>query len=290
MPSRSLVTMLVAAGAGVCLGAVELKDDPPVISRPKPGRVTGTIEPASKVAKIEAVSRPEKQTHAVTSFDRKSGRFTFAGLPGDAHYDVRVVTTDGQTVEGIDLSWIEDRMVRLAAMRREQLGLPAERQRRFTMQDVQELVKWVADWKDFMELKRVLYVRGHGKRATMLVELMRTREFHAAGGALVWRVELWYMQNEFGGWDRLANSERVLHRRRIPPAEWRKIHLQYYPALSVYVDPDGRSKPVRFKLPAKGDLSRGRLPNTDPQAKTVTHLRGLDVKPEKFPEGMVIDK
>jgi hypothetical protein len=290
MPNRTVVTMLLAAASAACLGAVELKDDPPVIRRPKAGAIAGVITPVAKVARVEAVSRAEKQTHPVTSFDRKTGRFTFTGLPGDAHYDVRVVTTDARTIEGIDLSWIEDRMVRLAAMRRKQLSLPAERQRKFTLPDAQELVKWVADWKDFMELKRVLYVQGHGKRATMLVELLRTREFHAAAGAVVWRVELWYMQNEFGGWDRLANSERVLHRRRIAPAEWRKINLQYYPELSVYIDADGKSKPLIYTLPAKADLSRGRLPNTDPQAKTTTHVRGLDTKPEEAPEGMVIDK
>ena len=106
----------------------------------------------------------------------------------------------------------------------------------------------------------------------MLVELLRTREFHASAGKLVWRVELWYMQNEFGGWDRLANSERVLHRERITPAEFRKIDLQYYPGLSVHVDPNGQSQPVKFTLPKKGDLSRGRLPNTDPECKTTPHV------------------
>jgi hypothetical protein len=282
-----MLPLVLAGSAG--LAYVELKEDPPPVAAPKPGDVAGTIEPAAKVAKLLAVSRNTLKTHTPQSFDRKTGRFRFSGLPGDADYDVRVVTTDGRTIEGIDLAWIEARMVRLAALRRKQLALPAEREHQFSIDDVNELLKWVEDWKDFMELKRVLYVQGHGPRATMLVELMRTRAFHASGGAIVWRMELWYMKNEFGGWDRLANAERVLHRRRIDPAAWRKIDLQYFPELSAHIDAAGKSKPLHFKLPAKSDLSRGRLPNTSPTVKTLPHIRGLDVKPEKPIPGFHFD-
>jgi hypothetical protein len=282
----SLVVILAAL---LCLGKVELVEDPPPIEKPKPGHVTGTIEPASRVSRLAAVSRGTLKTYSVKSLDKNTGRFLFADLPGDASYDLRVSTTDGGTVEGIDLSWMEARMVRLAALRRKQLGLPPERERPFTLEDVSDLLKWVEDWKDFMEIKRVLYVQGHGPRATMLVELMRTREFHAAAGAIVWRVELWYMKNEFGAWDRIANSERVLHRERIKPEAWRKIDLTYYPELSVYVDPEGKSKPVHFKLPAKGDLSRGRLANTEPEVKAAPHVRGLDVKPDKPAPHVILD-
>ena len=282
-----MLTLALAASAGP--GAVELKDDPPPASLPKAGSVTGTIAPAAKVARVEAVSRNTLKTYAPRSFEKTTGRFAFADLPGDAAYDVRVVTTDGRTIEGIDLSWIEARMVRLAAQRRKDLGLPVERPHKFSPDDVKELLKWVEDWKDFMEIKRVLYVHGHGQRATLLVELLRTREFYSSAGSIVWRVELWYMKNEFGGWDRLANAERVLHRKRIKPQAWRKIDLQYVPELSVYVGPDGKSKPVHFKIPPAGDLSRGRLRDTNPTAKTKTHVRGLDVKGDKPLPGCQID-
>jgi hypothetical protein len=171
-------------------------------------------------------------------------------------------------------------MLRLEAQRRKDLKLPEERKNPFSPDDAKAILKWVDDWKDFMELKRVLYLRGDGTRAVLLVELMRTRDFYSAGGAFVWRMELWYMQNEFGGWDRLANAERVLHRKRITPDEWKKIDLQYYPELSVSIDAGGNCKPVHFTLSEKGDLSRGRLRNTDPTAKTEVHLSGLDAKGE----------
>jgi len=283
----AMLSWALVASAGPA--AVELKDDPPPVAQPKPGDVTGTIVPAEKIARIEAVSRNTLKTYTPKRFDKATGWFAFAGLPGDAGYDVRVVTTDGRTIEGIDLSWIEARMVRLAARRRKDLGLAAERPHKFSPHDVKELLKWVEDWKDFMEIKRVLYVQGHGPRATLLVELLRTREFHSSAGSIVWRVELWYMKNEFGGWDRLANAERVLHRKRITPREWRAIDLQYVPELSAYVGPDGKSKPVHFKIPLAGDLSRGRLRDTSPTAKTKTHVRGLSVKPTEPLPGCQID-
>ena len=282
--------LMLLSTVAICSAKVELKDDPPSAAKPKAGRVTGSIEPAAKIASIRAVSRTTLKTYSPESFDKRTGRFVFSNLPGDAGYDVRVVTTDGRTIEGIDLSWIDARMVRLAGLRRKELGLAPERKHEFSMMDVNELLKWVADWEDFMDIKRVLYVQGHGKRATMLVELMRTREFHAAGGALVWRMELWYMKNEYGGWDRLGNSERVLHRKRIGPAEWRQIDLQYFPELSAFIDVEGKSEPIRFTLPEKGDLSRGRLRNTEPVVKTRPRIRGLDVKPTQPPPDVQIEQ
>lgn len=289
MRLRDLVIGIsLAITAGACPAKVELKEDPPPVAPPTSGDVSGTIAPAGKVARIEAVSRLTRKTYRPASFDKATGRFRFADLPGDADYDIRVTTTGGRTVEGIDLAWIEARMLRLSALRRRQLDMPPPREETFGLGDAKAILQWVEDWKDFMEIKRVLYVNGMGKRATVLVELMRTREFHAAGGALVWRVELWYMQNEFGGWDRLANSERVLHRKRSSPDQWRKIDLQYFPELSVHVDPNGASKPLNFKLPKKGDLSRGRLANTDPECKTAPHIYGLDTRPKGKVEGMQI--
>ncbi len=275
---------ITASGASVLLGLltalaagkVELREDPPPVPAPKPGTVRGSITPAGKVRSIAAVSRHTLKEYRPASFDKDTGRFAFADLPGDAAYDLRVTTADGRTIEGIDLSWIEARMVRLAAARRKQLGLPPERARAFTEQDANAILKWVADWKDFMEIKRVLYLKGHGKRATVLVELLRTREFHAAKGALVWRVELWYFRDEFGGWDRLPNAERVLHRERIMPAKWRTIHVEYYPELSAYIDPRGQCDPVHFKLPAEPDLSRGRPAGTPPEVETKPHILGVE--------------
>lgn len=266
-------TLITIVGAAACLAAVELTEDKPVTRPPKRGSITGTIASAQAVTSIKAVSRTFRKDYKPSSFDAKTGRFEFRDLPGEASYDI-CVRMGSRTVEGIDLSFVDARMLRLAALRRKQLRLPPEREHEFTTDDVQELLTWIRSFDDFMEIRRVLYVQGHGARATVLVELMRTRQFHASKGQIIWRVELWYFRERFGGWERTSKQEHVLHRKRTSPAAWRKIHLEYYPELSVYIDVDGESAPVNFTVP-KPDITRGRLPNTAPDIKTEPHLLGL---------------
>ena len=93
-------------------------------------------------------------------------------------------------------------------------------------------------------------------------------------------MELWYFDYKFGGWEKLANQEKVLRRERITPQQWRKISVSYYPQLSVFVEPTGYAKPVRFRIPGKPDPSHGRPADTETQLKTETHILGLDKKPQ----------
>jgi hypothetical protein len=271
---RRCIGILTGVLTGVALiGGVPLTEDPPVTAPPKAGDITGQIVSDEPIGSIVAVSRVTGREYAAASFDGKTGRFTFRHMPGDAAYDLRA-RIGQRTVEGIDLRFVDARMLRLGQLRRQQLHLPPEREHEFCRADVDEILRFIRDIQDFMEIRRVLYVQGRGTRATVLVELLRTREFYASNGEVIWRVELWYFQEKFGGWERLAKQEQVLHRRRIRPAEWRTIHLEYYPELSLYIDPEGKSTPVRF-TPPKPDLARGRLPNTDPKVATAPHVLGL---------------
>ncbi|HOD80904.1 MAG: hypothetical protein BWX88_00620 [Planctomycetes bacterium ADurb.Bin126] len=258
--------------------AVKLQDDPPTVKTPKSGDLTGRIANPAKVADLSLVSRATRQTYTPKTWDRAAGRFTFASLPGDARYDLIIKTTDGRQIEGIDLDFCDLRMVRMAAERRKELGLPPERTQKFSADDAKAITEWISKLQDFMEIRRPLYIHGDGRRCTVLLELMRTREHYAGSGQFVWRVELWYFQNEYGGWEKVPNQERVLRRNRIAPGEWSKIHLEYFPELSAQVDQAGYCRPIEFTIPDKGDLSRGRLPNTQPEVKTPPHISGLDVK------------
>lgn len=259
---------------------VKLTEDAPTLGPPTPGDITGRIAPVGDVALLKAVSRATGRSYLPDRFDRKSGRFAFRNLPGDAAYDVCIRTGDGRSLEGIDLGFVDGRLLRIASLRRKQLGVPEEPPHAFGPPDVKELTKYVTDLKDFMEHRRILYVRGHGRRATILVELMRTRDFHARkSDEVIWRIELWYFERHFGGWERTANVERVLERRRIPFDAWRKVHVEYYPELSVSLDAEGESRPVEFKIPPKSDRSRGRVAGTDVKIKTDPHVSGLDVTP-----------
>jgi len=265
----SLLTVLAAADR------ITLTEDEPAVGAPKSGDVSGVITPPANVTGLKAVSRVTSKAYRPHSFDPKTGKFLFKALPGDARYDICFRAADGRQIEGIDLDFVGSRLLRLAAGRRKQLGLPPERAHTFGPQDVKKLVEFIAAMKDFMEIRRVLYVKGRGVRATMLVELMRTRDFYSRKGSeVIWRVELWYFKNHFGGWDRLPNQERILHRLRVPREKWEKVNLEYFPQLSAYVSRQGKAEPVVFKVPPKGDRSRGRLAGTAPKQETAPNVVG----------------
>jgi len=274
------IALLLAVAA---FGKVKLTEDRPPVPPPKSGELTGQITPAAELVALTAVSRATGAIYLPAKLDKKTGKFTFLKLPGDATYDLCVDTRTGRRVEGIDLDFVDARLLKLAELRRKQLKLPVRPPGKFTPADAKALLKYVRDLKDFMEIRRVLYIRGHGRRATMLVELMRTREFYSSKGTVIWRMELWYFENRSEGWERLANQERVLRRVRTTPKLWRQVSVEYYPSLSVHIDPAGKSRPVQFKIPATGDITRGRLANTDPNVKTAPHILGVDAKATTAP-------
>jgi len=258
------------------LAGFEIQEDKPVATKPATGAITGRITPANKVAQIYAISRVTGKRYSPTRFDRKSGKFRFDNLPGDASYDIAIITDKGERIEGIDLSWFEARLIRLAKIRRKQLGLPPEPKRNFTRTDADELLRYVKDLKDFMDTRRVIYLKSDGRRATMLVEVMRTKPFHSRkGDEIIWRMELWYFRFRYGGWERVANVHRVLERQRISRSRWQKITLVYYPELSVYVDQNGNSKTVNFIIHDRFDPARGRIAETAPLQKAEPIIIGL---------------
>jgi hypothetical protein len=264
----------LAAGSAAGPGDVPLVEDKPLLAPPMAGDIGGAIGPASQVASVHAVSRHGGKTYP-GSFDARSGRFSVTSLPGDASYDVCIKTRDGRRIEGVDLEYADAALQRLADVRRRDLGIASRPAGEFTRADADAILKFVRDLTDFMEIKRPLYVSGHGTGATVLVELLRTREFHSSGGDIIWRVELWYFQNNYGGWDRLPNQERVLQRERLPMAAWSKIDVEYHPRLSVFVDRQGKSKPVEFTFTGKTDPARGRPAGSDPDIKTNPQIIGL---------------
>ena len=280
-------TMILAcvALATVAMGQVKLQEDPPLRQAPKTGAIHGTISPSENVAEVYACNRNSLKTFP-GEFNKTTGEFTVKDLAGDNTYDVGIKLKDGRAIEGIDLSELDARLLRLAAERRKALGRPAEEEHVFDHEDANSLLKFAEDLKsnDFMDQGRVLYLAGHGRRATMLVELMRTREFYdqkttGQGAQIIWRIEMWYYDYEHGGWERVPNQERVLRRERIPSGQWSKISLEFLPQLSVFLDPAGKSEAVNFKIPDKADPTRGRPADTEPNLKTKAIILGMKAAP-----------
>ena len=95
--------------------------------------------------------------------------------------------------------------------------------------------KWLEDFVKempaFYDKARVLHMAGDHKHATLLVELARTRDFHSQkNGEIIYRVELWYFENLFGGWAKDKNTEKVLARVRTPGDKLEK-YWQFLPQL-----------------------------------------------------------
>ena len=269
-----------AAVLAACLGGVKLTEDPPPVRPATSGDVSGAIKPASGVESLSAVSRVTGKTYPPAEFNKAAGTFLFKSLPGAATYDIVVKTADGRSIEGIDLDFVDQEMLQQAQERRKELKLPPERQKAFDAADVAELLKYVKDLQDFCDIRRAIYIAGHGRRATMLVELMAEHFYDQKPGELIWRVELWYFEYQFGGWERVANQERVLQRQRMQKGAWQQIDVEYYPQLSVHVPRDGKAPGINFTIPDKPDISCGRPAKTEPVVQTEPHVLGLDKKPE----------
>ena len=266
--------------------ATVVADDPTVDSA-QPGSVSGTISPANLVQSVSLISRTTGETYEPSEFDADAGTVTFDDLPGDAAYDFIIETLDGRTFEGVDLSVAEARLLRMAAARREELGVEPEPPRPFTQDDATALAAFVRNLVGFMDIRRVVYIRGHGPRATMLLELMRTERFHADAGHVIWRVELWYFEYAGVAWQAVAGQARVVRRFRGDPDEWRLIAVEFRPDLSVVIDSDGQSEPVTFEIPEGIAPSRGRPINTEPNLSTQPHVDGIDGPPPP-PEDSVL--
>jgi len=254
-------------------------EDEPIVDPPQPGGASGTISPAALVQSITLIDRAADETHEPAEFDAATGAFAFDNLPGDAAYDLIIQTTDERTFEGVDLSFADSRLLRLAEARREELGVPAEEARPFSEADATSLTAFVGNMIGFMDVRRVLYIRGHGRRATMLLELLRTERFHADNGHVIWRVELWYFEHAGGTWQAVTGQARVVRRFRGTPDAWRRLAVEFRPDLSVVVDAEGQCEPVAFEIPEGISPSRGRPSDTGPHMNTQPHVDGIDGPP-----------
>lgn len=277
---RKLVGLLLALAGGFALAGdpAELPEPEPMVDPPAKGKIEAFLTPAGRIQSVYLVSRATGKTFAPVSWEKEKGTVRFEQLPGDQSYDLVIRTPEGRNIEGIDLSFVDSPLLRLARKGRKLRGLEPLPTHRFTREDAKEIAAFASRQEDFMDWSRTLYVRGHGHLATALVERMRTRAFYAGAGEVIWRIELWYFQWQGGQWVRLPNQARVLRRERTSPARWAGIDVSYHPELSVFVDDQGKSVPVKFALPEKTDPRRGRPARSDPKLAQEPWVSGLDEK------------
>lgn len=296
--AAAVSAIMLLAGSLTAMGAPNLVEDPPTARAPKNGDIYGVVTPPEKVAQLTAVSRrirendPNsadpgvKQSYKIypcTNFDAATGKFLFKDLPGDTVYDVSIQTPDGRSIQGIDLSEVDERLARLSDERRKELGIPPDKPHIFDQDDANALVQFIRETEspkmEMEDIHRLLYIQSHGRRATVLMEKMRTVSFvNQANGQVLWRLELQYFEWNYGGWEQIANTARVIHRYRVPLAQWHTIDLEFYPQLSARINDDGTSKPISFQIPATPDPTVGRLKNSDPNSPDSPHILGIQTK------------
>ena len=128
----------------------------------------------------------------------------------------------------------------------------------FDAEDRAWIENFINNTPQFYDKHRVLWMAADHRHATVLVELQRTREFYSGGsGEIVYRTDLWYFENLFGGWAKDKNTEKVMVRWRGPAAEFPKNWL-FVPQLGgVTLSAQGKAAPVDFTLPEKPDPKRG---------------------------------
>jgi hypothetical protein len=249
-------TILVVAGTLVLLSAAAPATQPGAF-------LAGKISSKARISRVVAVDRAWADV-LKTSEQNPKDLFVYEGTVNDQGeyrveklvegraYDLIVWTTaaDGTVTrwEGADMQY--HRGIKPAA--------------EATAEDRKAIEELVKDVPQFYDKVRPLRIAADHQHAAVLVELVRTREFFAdAGGEVIYRVELWYFENQFGGWAKDANTERVLARVRGKPGDLQK-NWQFLPQLgglvataAVATASAPATQPEAIAIPDAPDARRG---------------------------------
>jgi len=174
----------------------------------------------------------------VSQDENNSPIATFSQLETGKPYDLRIVLGTGIELRGVNLSWYT------AEPAKPDAGPLDDGDR-------EQIRALVSDVKSFYNISRIMMLQGDHDRATVLVERARTSQFHSdTGNEVIWRVELWYFKNEFGGWQELPQTSKVLVRKRFSTADEYQstvAGLHWLPSLGgIVLNKDGSSREIEI--------------------------------------------
>jgi hypothetical protein len=165
---------------------------------------------------------------------------SFTDLAAATPYDLRLELTSGLVLHGVNMGWYTSEPANADA------GPLDDDDRR-------QIGALVSDVKSFYDISRILALSGDHQRATVLVERIRDSAFyHAAGDEVIWRVELWYFTNDFGGWNELQQTNKILKRVRFKSRrDYQSAAgpLRWVPTLGGILLPDAGAS-MEITLPA----------------------------------------
>ena len=252
-----------AAGAGEPEAAEEAR-----LAEPAPrGAVRGRLTPPNRVLGAYLLDRGT-DARVPVQVDTQTGRFEASGLPLGT-YDLVVHAPWGR-LEGVDMAPTLSDYDALVPPEYRTEDLGGKGAGPLTGEDLAAIRRHVFEVKRHENRIRELAVRGAGDRAVVLVELVLDRDFVGRrGDEIVWRVEQWYYQKQYGAWSQFRT--RVLHRRRVSKGEWQTWGWQFEPALGGFAVTDDRPRPpeVALEVPEQPDPGKGlagsKAPPADPR-------------------------
>jgi hypothetical protein len=167
------------------------------VAADRPASLTIQTPPTLKIAAAVATEKDAKTTVPGSITDHG---VLFPNLSTAKTYDIRLDQADKRIIQGVNLDWYDDESAK------PDVGELSD--------DDRAAIKAIIDVPSFYNHSEILAIRGDHSRATVLVQLVRDKDFYNGSGEVVWRVELWYFKEEFGGWEKVAQQNRVLRRER----------------------------------------------------------------------------
>jgi hypothetical protein len=201
------------------------------------GEIDVTVPDNIHVSEAEATAPKTKSTIRGV-VDGRTVRFRDAAA--NTSYDVKITGADGTVFQGVDLGWYS-------------LEPPRPDAEALSDDDRQQTTDILKQVLSFYNRNDLLILRGTHDRAVALVQLIRDKAFHSdQGGEVIWHIELWYLRNQHGGWEKVQQSNKIVRRERFASrAEYDAVvkHLRWIPELGgLKLNQDGAD--LRVDLPS----------------------------------------
>jgi hypothetical protein len=163
------------------------------------GSITITVPADLKVEKVSLTTEKEPKTTLTAKINEHT--ITFANPESGMAYEAQLTLSDGTVLQGVDMGWYS--------------RVPDKANAEPLTDDDRDQMKAVfTAGAQFFNLQEATIIQGNHNRAVMLVRLERANFHSDKGGEIIWRPELWYFQNEHGGWEKVLQTDRVLRRER----------------------------------------------------------------------------
>jgi hypothetical protein len=218
------------------------------------GSITITLPPGTTV--VTATATTEKEPAATITGTVTPTSVTFVDPTPGMPYEAKLTLKEGTVLQGADMGWYASRVPDKPNAE------PLNDDDRQQMLDVLNKVQ------SFFNVNEMTLLKGNHNRAVMLVRLERT-DFHSdKGDEVIWRPELWYFQNNHGGWEKVQQTDRNLRRERFAThADYHAVvdHLRWVPELGgLKVTP--KTPELKVELPAGAGVP-ALPPATQPASK-----------------------